>query len=122
MTKVILIESKKDEVKSAWIIDKLKEMRLSHEVVEVMNQDNYNTILVVLKDINDGNIVVLNSGYDHMRVIENFKEVIDRVKPNFIYTAIKPHDTKENIAFRDRMIEALKSIDAEILDTIVLPH
>ena len=57
-----------------------------------------------------------------MRVIENFKEVITRMHPNYINTAIKPHDTKEDIKFRDRLVEALLSIETEIIDTIVLPE
>ena len=122
MTKAILIESKRDEVKSAWIIDKYKEMQPAYDIVEAFNKDNYSTILLVLKSKFDGNVVVLNSGYDHMRVIENFKEVIERVKPDFIYTAILPHDIKKHIEFRDRIIEALQSIEAEIIDTIVLPE
>ena len=122
MTKAILSESKRDEVKSAWIIDKYKEMQAAYDIIEAFNKDNYSTILLVLKSKTDDNVVVLNSGNDHMRVIENFKEVITRVHPNFIYTAIKPHDTKEDIKFRDRLVEALLSIETEIIDTIVLPE
>ena len=81
MTKAILIESKRDEVKSAWIIDKYKEMQLAYDIIVAFNKDNYSTILLVLKSKTDDNVVVLNSGNDHMRVIENFKEVITRVRP-----------------------------------------
>ena len=38
MTKAILIESKRDEVKSAWIIDKYKEMQLAYDIIEAFNR------------------------------------------------------------------------------------
>ena len=69
MQNTIMVKIKKDELKSIMIIDKYQEIHPAYGIVEAFNKNKYSTILLVMKSKFDWNVVVLNSGYDHMRMI-----------------------------------------------------
>ena len=105
MTKIILAEGVKGSGKSTYIDNKYKELLNSCTEIEVIDRDDWNTVIYVVEENISKDIIVLNSGSDMKTIIDKFgKLLLKYPQASIIYTAIRPFDTNSHLHCRMKSV------------------
>lgn len=122
MKTIILVQGTKGSGKSAFINNKFKELERSTTTIQIINEKDPDTIIYILRDIKSGEIIILNSGSNAKKVINNFGKIIKNYPDiSVIYTTIRPPkpistDKKDN-ELHHLMINTLNIKDTDSIKT-----
>lgn len=95
---IVLVIGDKDTGKTSLILKKSEELKISCEVLEIINSENRDTIIYVLKDKRSNEIIILNSGSDEYKIINEFEKVLAKYpQVGTIYTAIRPKEVNPRL-------------------------
>lgn len=93
MRRITLIQGKKGSGKSKFIHEKFKEIESEVEIIETVNEGDWNTEIYVVRDKNSNDIIILNSGSDMRCIISSFGIVLRKyLTVSSIFTAIRPYN------------------------------
>lgn len=92
MRKITLIQGEKYAGKSQFIHQKFEEIKPSTETIEIINGDDWNTVIFIVKDKISNEVTILNSGSDTRYIIRQFGTILRKYPTASIFTAIRPYD------------------------------
>ena len=117
MRKIILIQGCKNAGKSNYINKKFNELKTNHTIIGIVNKDNWNTVIYILRN-NSNEIIILNSGSDSHEIINGFEKIINKYPAHVIYTAIRPQNV--NPRLYKWMIDILNITEEDNVEVIKL--
>ncbi|WP_175629660.1 hypothetical protein [Bacteroides acidifaciens] len=93
MRRITLVQGEKDSGKSKFIHKKFKEIESEVEVIEIVNEGDWNTEIYIVRNKKSNDIIILNSGSDMRCIISSFGAVLSKYPTvSSIFTAIRPYN------------------------------